>query len=40
MANPTVQQQACGLFSCCCPNGGTNGQAACTSAGSCTAGCQ
>ena len=40
MNNPTVQQQACGLLTCCCPNGGVNGQAACTTAGSCTAGCQ
>ena len=38
--NPLPTQNACGIFTCCCPNGGPNGQAACTAAGSCTAGCQ
>jgi hypothetical protein len=39
-ANPTLQQQGCGILTCCCPNGGANGQAACTAAGACAAGCQ
>jgi hypothetical protein len=38
--NPLPTQSACGNFTCCCPNGGPNGQAACTVGVTCTAGCQ
>jgi hypothetical protein len=38
MQNPTVQADTCGSFSCCCPTGGPNGEAACVSPLACPAG--
>jgi hypothetical protein len=36
-----VPGDACGVFACCCPTGGANGEAACVSSGfACPAGCQ